>query len=366
MNINQNSLLVVDSPYLLYVYSLINCKDNIDILVVLGENYSVEEFEKFISYLVPDSKVGNISFFKDSFNWNTERNASSIASVISSLEINGINENKIKSYNHIYLNSYGSAIGFYLSTLRTYIAIQHSIYDILRHFPIKYFIETVKFFIRTKKIRHRFEKFCIANTLENPPSKFCYFKPFGVVFNDKFYQSYILENSFNASNQDIGILLWTNHYSYDDPFNIEFIKLNLHIFEAAYKDYSNNLDCLIIKLHHRIPRPNNKELARIKFAFEKSGLKVILFDEIFNYQPPSRIYPIEMFVSIFKTSIVVGACSAAVWNCSEKSTYKTYSAFEYSNSKVGRLEFVIKGWKSINKNLKYIPYDLSANLNESN
>ena len=365
MKKNKNSLLVVDSPYVLYIYTLISCPDITDIFVLLGERYSVNEYKKFISYIVQVNKVRNVTYFTDDFKWNSVRNASTMASVKSSLEGKGVNEIKINQYNNIYLNSYGSAIGFYLSTVRPYIAMQHSVYDILRHYPIQYFFESVKLLIKCKKIRHRYLSYCMANTLESTPKKYTFYKPFSSFFNDKFYQSYANNKALFQKNKNIGILLWTSHYSYNDPFNIEFINLNKKIFELAYKDFSNNLDCLIIKLHHRIPRPDSKELSRIKLPFEKLGLNVVLFDEIFNYDQPSRIYPIEMVINIFNTSFIVGACSSAVWNCSEKLSNKTFSAFEFDNLRVGRLKFVINGWKKMNKKLKYIPNDLSTYLNES-
>jgi len=367
VDINQKSLLVVDSPYLLYVFSSIECDEVIDIFVCLGTNYSLNEYEKFINYILPVNKVGKITYFEGDFNWNIKRNSSTIDSVIKELEDRGINENFLYSYSNIYLNSYSSAICFYLSTVRPYIAIQHSTFDILRHFPFKYFVESIKFFLRTKKIRSRYLQYCMTSTLESMPTRFLTNFPFSnLELSERFYQSYNLIKTLSFQNKDIGVLLWTNHYSYDDSFNVKFINLNLSIFGAAYKSYNNNLDYLILKFHHRIPRPNKIQNARIKSAFKRVGINVILFDEIFNYDSSCRIYPIEMFLDIFNISFFVGACSSGIWNASEKLTCRTYSAFQYENSLVGRLKFVISGHKNINKKLKYIPIDLSANINESN
>lgn len=366
MNTNHKSLLVIDSPYILYVYSLMNRTDIIDILVLTGENYSNQEFGKLISYVIPAKKVGNITYCKKNFNWNFKRNSFTVTLVKETLETYSIHKKKIESYNYIYLNSYGSAIGFYLSTIRPYIAIQHSPMDIVRHLPIKYFFESTKFYIKTKKIRYRYSDYCIANSLKSKPKKFSYHEPFSTILNDEFYRSFDINKTFTEKDKGIGILLWTNHYSYDDPFNIDFIKLNLKIFKIAYKNYGKNLDLLIIKLHHRISRPDKTQLAMIISSFEKFKVKIVLFDQIFNYEIPSRIYPIEMFVEIFNASFVAGTCTSAIWNSSNKLTCKTYSALEYQNQKVGRLQLVINGLKVINKKLKYKPTDLSISLNESN
>ena len=154
MNTNKKSLLIIDSPFMLYVYSLMRFTDIVDILILIGENYSNQEFEKLLRHVIPDNKVRNITFINESFNWNSIRNSSTIKSVRLALETHGITKKKINSYNDVYLNSYGSAIAFYFSTIRPYVAIQHSTIDINRHFPIQYFFETVKLFIRTKKIRN--------------------------------------------------------------------------------------------------------------------------------------------------------------------------------------------------------------------
>lgn len=206
----------------------------------------------------------------------------------------------------------------------------------------------------------------MSNSLKKFPKKTFYFTPFNCYTNDSFFKSFDLGKVFKKEKNNVGVLLWTNHYSYEDPFNTKFINLNLNIFHAAYKDYGKNLDCLIIKLHHRIPRPDKITLAKIKSNFKKFDIHVTLFDEIFNPESPHRIYPIEMFINIFNINFIVGACTSAIWNASEKLSCRAYSAFQYKNSLVGRLTMVIKGIKSINKIVKYVPTDLSKILNKLN
>ena len=364
MYTNSHSLLVIDNPYVLYVYLLMKRNEKLDILILSGEHYTNKELENFIGYVLPVGIIRNIIKIKESFSWNSIRNNSTIRSVQKRLISDGITDKKINSYDKVYLNSYTSAVSFYISTIRPYVAIQHATVDLIRHLPVYYFFESIKFFLRTKKIRYRYLQFCMANSLKHTPKNFVYYNPLNIFLENKFHLSYDLNKVFSKKKGNVGILLWVNHYSYHDPFDIKFINLNLRIFEVAYKDYKKNLDYLVIKLHHRIPRPNKLQFEKIKHSFKKFGFKIILFDNIFDYKTTHRLYPIEMFMNILKPSFISGACTAAIWNCSNWLTCKTYSALEYENSKVGRLKTVISKLKKVNTKLEYIPTDLTSKLNE--
>lgn len=181
-------------------------------------------------------------------------------------------------------------------------------------------------------------------------------------YENKFLQSLNFKKLNLKKKQNIGILLWTNHYSYKDPFNSTFVDLNFYIFDAAYKLSNKKLDTLIIKFHHRIPRPDKTYVENIKNKFSNYAFNVLTFDEIFNYETHIRIYPIEFFNNIFKPISVIGSCSAALFNYSNVLTCKTFSAFTYKNKLLNRLKFVINGNKSINRLSNYSPKDLSKDL----
>lgn len=341
------SLVIIDSPYSLFVYSM-NCLDDDsykDILIVNGGGRSMpeENYKKIVS-LLEIKNIRNLNFSTFQSRWNIKRDSGVMVDVKTYMSEIGLTDVNIKKYNFCYLNSYCSAEAFFVSTLRSYVAIEHCGLDSLRHSKINYFFKSFYFFIKTGIFRYRYLKY-----LKLEKDK--YFKLQNRVKNKIDIKDNILEGQKNV------LFLYGTHHSYSNVAEDVYIKMNLKVLEEASCLFDMNSCNLIIKFHHRVGELKREEKSSIKSKLELSGFNVIFVDQIFDNL--SSIVPAEMLVYFIPNlQYIIIMDSSASWSLARIFNERVISAHLCFGDLVGRSKYLQKNYKKLARLKIAQPYSL--------